>query len=143
MVKFSIVIPIKNEIDLLPYTLPSYYELKPYEIIFCVDYPVDPRLKKNIIEISRFYDDIQTRILEVKKNPDFRFHQAWVRRSGFREAKCDIILTADIDTILDSKIRNYLNLINDKVKLITQTGNKLREMMPWIGSNKIVNQDTN
>jgi len=32
---------------------------------------------------------------------------------------------------------------NDKEKLITQTGNKLREMMPWIGSNKIVNQDTN
>jgi ketol-acid reductoisomerase len=32
---------------------------------------------------------------------------------------------------------------NDKVKLITQTGNKLREMMPWIGSSKIVNQDKN
>jgi len=32
---------------------------------------------------------------------------------------------------------------NDKEKLITKTGNKLREMMPWIGSNKIVNQDTN
>jgi len=32
---------------------------------------------------------------------------------------------------------------NDKTKLITVTGNKLREMMPWIGSNKIVNQDTN
>ena len=32
---------------------------------------------------------------------------------------------------------------NDKVKLITQTGNKLREMMPWIGKSKIVNQDKN
>jgi len=32
---------------------------------------------------------------------------------------------------------------NDKVKLITQTGNQLREMMPWIGKSKIVNQDTN
>ena len=32
---------------------------------------------------------------------------------------------------------------NDKEKLITKTGNKLREMMPWIGSNKIVNQETN
>ncbi|MEA2099499.1 MAG: ketol-acid reductoisomerase [Campylobacterota bacterium] len=32
---------------------------------------------------------------------------------------------------------------NDKEKLITKTGNSLREMMPWIGSNKIVNQDTN
>ena len=32
---------------------------------------------------------------------------------------------------------------NDQVKLITVTGNNLREMMPWIGSNKIVNQDKN
>ena len=32
---------------------------------------------------------------------------------------------------------------NDKTKLITQTGNKLREMMPWIGKSKIVNQETN
>jgi ketol-acid reductoisomerase len=32
---------------------------------------------------------------------------------------------------------------NDKEKLITKTGNKLREMMPWIKANKIVDQDKN
>jgi ketol-acid reductoisomerase len=32
---------------------------------------------------------------------------------------------------------------NDKTKLITQTGNKLREMMPWIAANKIVDLDKN
>ncbi|HEY9189492.1 MAG TPA: ketol-acid reductoisomerase [Sulfurovum sp.] len=32
---------------------------------------------------------------------------------------------------------------NDKEKLITQTGNKLRAMMPWISANKIVDQETN
>jgi len=32
---------------------------------------------------------------------------------------------------------------NDKEKLITKTGNSLREMMPWIGKSKIVNQETN
>jgi ketol-acid reductoisomerase len=32
---------------------------------------------------------------------------------------------------------------NDKTKLITLTGNKLREMMPWIGSNKIVDTSKN
>jgi ketol-acid reductoisomerase len=32
---------------------------------------------------------------------------------------------------------------NDKTKLITVTGNKLREMMPWIGSNKIVDTSKN
>jgi len=32
---------------------------------------------------------------------------------------------------------------NDKEKLITKTGNQLREMMPWIASNKIVDLDKN
>ncbi len=32
---------------------------------------------------------------------------------------------------------------NDKTKLITVTGNKLREMMPWISAGKIVDQDKN
>ena len=32
---------------------------------------------------------------------------------------------------------------NDKEKLITKTGNQLREMMPWIAANKIVNTDKN
>ena len=31
----------------------------------------------------------------------------------------------------------------DQEMLITKTGNKLREMMPWISANKIVNQETN
>ena len=32
---------------------------------------------------------------------------------------------------------------NDERKLITQTGNSLRKMMPWISANKIVNQEEN
>ena len=32
---------------------------------------------------------------------------------------------------------------NAKASLIEQTGNKLREMMPWISSSKIVDQDKN
>jgi ketol-acid reductoisomerase len=32
---------------------------------------------------------------------------------------------------------------NDKEKLITKTGNKLREMMPWISKGKIVDTSKN
>mgnify|MGYP000557256135 FL=1 len=32
---------------------------------------------------------------------------------------------------------------NAKASLIEKTGNNLREMMPWISSSKIVNQDKN
>jgi ketol-acid reductoisomerase len=33
--------------------------------------------------------------------------------------------------------------LNDREKLITKTGNSLRKMMPWISTNKIVNQEEN
>ena len=36
---------------------------------------------------------------------------------------------------------DYIIVIN--AEKITVTGNNLREMMPWIGKSKIVNQDTN
>jgi len=39
--------------------------------------------------------------------------------------------------------RMHAERANDKEKLITKTGNKLRDMMPWISANKIVNQDAN
>jgi ketol-acid reductoisomerase len=32
---------------------------------------------------------------------------------------------------------------NAKATLLNQTGEKLRAMMPWIASNKIVNQEKN
>jgi len=32
---------------------------------------------------------------------------------------------------------------NSRASLIEQTGRQLREMMPWISANKIVNQDEN
>jgi ketol-acid reductoisomerase len=32
---------------------------------------------------------------------------------------------------------------NARASLIEQTGRNLRDMMPWIGSNKIVQQDKN
>jgi hypothetical protein len=121
VVKFSLVVPIKDEIDLLPLTLPSYYALNPDEVIFCLDHPKSPEIVKKINFLARKYNALnKTRIIGIKKNLNYRFHQALVRRTGFKEAKNDIILTGDIDTIFHLSIRDYINLVGQgNIKLVS------------------------
>lgn len=120
MDKFSIVCPIKDEVELIPKTLPSYYNLDPTEVILCVDKPAPQNVVKTIMKVARAFQAVEkTRIIEVKRNPEYKFHQAYVRRNGFLQAKNDKILTADIDIIIDEKITKYFSLINEKIKLIS------------------------
>ena len=121
MTKFSIVCPVKDEVDLIPKTVPSYFAINPDEVIFCLDKPAPKNVVETIMKIAeecKAKDKVK--IVEVERNPEYRFHQAWVRRSGFREARNDIILTVDIDIILNPKIVEYLDLIGkDNIMLIS------------------------
>jgi glycosyltransferase involved in cell wall biosynthesis len=111
--EFSIVCPVRNEVDLIPKTLPSFYALNPSEVILCVDKPAPKDVTKVIDEVAKACRcEGKTRILEVERNREFRFHQAWVRREGFRKASNDLILTADIDIIVSPEVTRYLNMIN-------------------------------
>jgi hypothetical protein len=62
----------------------------------CFDEPA-PENCVQLVQTIAEKQKVNHRILLVKKNPDYRFHQAWVRRKGFLEAKNDRILTGDID----------------------------------------------
>jgi hypothetical protein len=119
-ISFSIVCPIKDEVDLTTRTLPSYYETNPNEVILCLDKPPPTKL---VTAIRRIADKLGarniTKIIEVERNPEYRFHQAWVRREGFRAARNDAILTGDIDTVIDPKIRGYFHLLRGDVKLVS------------------------
>lgn len=118
--KFSIVCPIKDEVDLIPRTLPSFYSVEPDEVILCLDKPA-PRNVVAVIEniVNKLEVRNVTRILEVERNPNYRFHQAWVRRSGFRSARNDAILTSDIDIVLDPKMKEFFKLLRGDVKIVS------------------------
>jgi hypothetical protein len=119
-IRFSIVCPIKDEVDLAIRTLPSYYRTHPDEIILCLDKPPPMKVVTAIREVAeRLGVKNITRILEVERNPQYRFHQAWVRREGFRVARNDTILTGDIDTMIDPKISRYFHLLRGDVKLVS------------------------
>ena len=118
--RVSVVCPIKDENYLIPLTLPSFYSIDPDEVILCLDKPAPQKVVKAINVVTRVLGvtDI-TRIIEVERNPEYRFHQAWVRRQGFRAARNDTILTTDIDIVLDPKMKEYFHLLKGDVKLVS------------------------
>lgn len=112
MVEFSIVCPIHNEVNLIPITLPSFYSVSPSEVLLCLDKPAPKNIVKTIHKnASLFNAEGLTRIIEVERNPQFAFHQAWVRRKGFLEAKHDRILTTDIDLIINKNVLNAVERV--------------------------------
>jgi len=110
--KFSVVIPVKDEVDLMMKTLPSYYAIKPSEILICTDKPAPLVVKKVVKRIAAFFNAEElTKIVEVERDPEWRYHQAHVRREGFHKAKYDKILTGDIDLLINKNVRKALNLV--------------------------------
>ena len=109
---FSIVVPVKDEVDLIPRTLPSYYTVNPSEVIICTDKPAPRKVRQVIQKVAVACDALDiTRIVEVERDPDWNFHQAHVRRTGFKKAKHDRILTVDIDLVINRNVLKALKLL--------------------------------
>jgi len=109
---FSIVIPVKDEFQLLRCSLPSCYRIDPDEVLICLDDPPHEETLREAGRIaSKFGWSDRTRMIFIEKNPEYRFHQAWVRREGFRRAKHDRILTVDADLIVNENVLKALSLV--------------------------------
>lgn len=110
--KFSVIIPIKDEVELLPWTLPSWFRLQPDEVIACIDSPPDKTLVR---AIRRINEDVV--ILAVDRDPSWFSQLAHVRREGFKEASNDIIATGDIDLVVTTNVLRAINRIERGVGL--------------------------
>jgi hypothetical protein len=92
-----------NEWQLVGTTLPTWFALNPEDVVLCFDKPAHAKTAKMVKKVAKKHRWLEkTKILEVSRNPEYTFHQAWVRRSGFREATSDVILTGDIDQSVNS-----------------------------------------
>ncbi len=109
MERFSIVLPIRDEVDLFIRTFPYMLKLGADEIVICLD---DPPNKKVEDCIRNTQHNLEThgfpkgrgrtdvKVLYVGKNPEWGFHQAHVRRVGYQEAQHDLIFTLDVDVVV-------------------------------------------
>ena len=118
---FTITVPIKDEVQRLKKTLPTLYALNPGEVIVCTDKPSPKNIVKAVAKLSKEHNmEEKTKILEVERNPEYSYHQAWVRRSGFRAAKYDIILNTDIDIYLNKNVLKAIKLAGkNEVGMVT------------------------
>lgn len=133
--EFSVVVPVSTkDLDMIPKTLPAYLKLQAGEIILCVDSPVDPALRQAIVSVGR--GDPRLRIVEVPADPSWKFHQALARRTGFRAASSDVILTGDIDVVVNSNVlrgvervgRDNVGVANLQKEMRSGPGDILRNM---------------
>ena len=105
MVEFSLVCPVYKEGNMIAKPLQSFYSVHPSEVILCFDDPLPCKETYMLCrKISRQHNHTPTKFVMVKRNSEYNYHQAWVRRSGFMEAENDRILTADADLIVNSNV---------------------------------------
>ena len=109
---FSIVLPVRHEHELLRWSLPSCYSVGPEEALVCLDDPPHEKTLREANQIaSKFGWGERTKIVTVARNPDYCFHQALVRREGFRRARYDRILTTDVDLIINRNVLKAVRLV--------------------------------
>ena len=119
--RFSIVVPVKDEVDFLFPNLISLCKLNPSEIIVCTDAPTPKNIAYLLKIFSHKFDKGKIiRVLPVSRNKEYLFHHAWVRRCGFRAAKNDIILTSDVDLVVSKIVLKGFRLIGkNNVGMVT------------------------
>ncbi len=121
--EFCVVVPVKSETELILQALPAYYALQPSEVLICTDKPCEGNVRRAVNKVAELLHAREiTRIIEVDRSPEWSFHQACVRREGFKKAKLDRILTGDIDLIVNRNVYKALELVGrDDVGLVSLT----------------------
>jgi hypothetical protein len=113
MAGFSVVVPIRNEVSLIPKTLPSYIALCPDELIICLDRPAPEDVLtsvKKVLDGCHFNN--KTKILEIDSF-GWRFKMAKVRRVGFLATSYDRIFTGDIDCVVNENCHKAIGAIGE------------------------------
>jgi hypothetical protein len=116
-VKFSIVIPLKgttDELEIVSRTLPSYYAVKPSELVISIDDPPeDERIIPKLESIMKSHHAEElTRILKISVgHGGWNDQQMKARHTGFLKAKYNRILTGDIDLIINKNVLKAVRLV--------------------------------
>lgn len=122
--EWSVVLPVKDELEYFRLSFPSCVRLHPNEIVLLFDYEKQDDLR--IMEMEEIASKlcresrIALNVVYAKHNPKWMFHQAFIRRLGYLTASYDKIFTFDVDTIITSEILKGYDLVErDNVTFVT------------------------
>jgi len=110
-VPWSLVIPIKDEAEIVARTLPNYLALCPLELVVCMDDPPDDVTYHTIYRVLCEFPELDFKFVFVKRDTSWGYHQAYVRRAGFDAASHDLILTGDIDLVVNQNCHEALQTL--------------------------------
>lgn len=100
--KFSIIMPIHNEKEILPYTLPNLYWMCPDEIILIFDRCTDRSEEKAGFIYNRLGTLVEdVKIIEVREKSDWMWNVNYLYDLGVGAATNDIVLLTQADILLD------------------------------------------
>jgi len=123
--EYSVVIPIHNEENILPYTLPSIQQLHPppQEVVAVFD-----RCTDRSQETTQRILGSLLKPVEIAEESGWALHMAYVKRTGFKHASSPVILNTDADVILDPRCAEYVGDIGvNNLAMISFN----RVNMPW------------
>src|SRR3989442_2511491 len=110
MMDFSVVVPVsENDAALVPRTLQGWLPLPGDGLTLVLKKPAGQHLIEGIGKNSR--GDDRLRVVEVPRESGWMFHEAFVRRTGFKSARFDKILTGDIDVIVNENVVAAIRMV--------------------------------
>jgi len=98
---FSVVLPIHNEEELLPYTLPGVFRLNPREVLLVLDRCTDrsETIAQRIHQ--RHFSHIPLSLIHVREKSEWRIHLNYLYHLGLERAKGPGLLLTQADILLN------------------------------------------
>lgn len=105
--------PIHNEEQFLPYTLPSLYNIHPTQVILIFDRCTD-RSRYIAEEISKM-KKYSPEIIEInEKIGGWRWQLAYLIHYGIQQSSCEVIFVANADVVIDPIVETKIKVLENK-----------------------------
>ena len=104
--KFSVVLPVHNEEDMLKRTFNTILDLKPNEVVVILDRCNDK--SELVIKALMQRSNANLKLIKVQAKSNWKIHLNFLYDLGIRSSSNDVILLTQADIALDPRIRDHI-----------------------------------
>jgi len=131
-VPFSVVLPVHNEEEMVPYAIPTIFMLNPEEVVVLFDRCTDRSELYTRRVWKRHFSHIDLKVINVEEKSGWRKHLNYLYDLGIREAAEDIVLLVQADIQYDYKtISRNIHLAEGAMVSFGVAGHPLHNPWNW------------